>query len=361
MVVLQRRFTLLAALTTLAAVSVLPPSVEGAVVPADYKDADAGTSAADAHHSTHSHTLTHTDSAGHTRPTGTDDDGDDKAQRQQQPILPLPSSMSGSSNSNSKKSGAKQDKGDGSDEGRHDSDSDKVSRSPVVSILGLTNVYQRELRDHHDYSPNGASRSTNYDDTYLDLDMSVMRVPYSKRHDHDRDRHHGKVVVNGDHDDVHMDRRTVNSRLRARAPDEVAHVGGGALPHFLPDEGLGRRSPSNHAHVRRFIHERRSPRHHDHDRHRHGEMVINGSNDNVHVPRSPHDHHDHDNHHGHDEVVVNGDDDHVDDHYRRADLDPSVYVSDNNGSPYMMAHAERDGQQISGVPGSIDIMVGAVH
>lgn len=122
MVVLQRRFTLLAALTTLAAVSVLPPSAEGAVVRADYKEADAGPSAADAHHSTHSHTLTHTDSAGHARPTSADD-GDDKAQRQ--PILPLPSSMSESSSS--KKSGAKQDKGDGSDEEQHDSNSNKVS------------------------------------------------------------------------------------------------------------------------------------------------------------------------------------------------------------------------------------------
>ncbi|EPT01119.1 hypothetical protein FOMPIDRAFT_1049099 [Fomitopsis schrenkii] len=311
--VLQRRFTLLAALTTLAAVSVLPPSVEGAVVPADYKEAEASTSTTDAHHSAHSHTLTHTDSAAdHARPTSTDDDSDGKPQRKQQPVLPLPSSMSGSPSSNAKDGG--------NDEERHDSDSDK-----------------REVWDQSDYGLNGESWLANHDDDYLNLDMSVMHVPYSKRHDHDRERHHDEVIVNGDHDDVHMHRRTVHSRIRIRAPDEIADVSGGALPHFLPDDGLARRS--------------------SHDRHRHGEVVINGSNDNVHVPRSPHDHHDHDDdRHGHDEVVVNGDNDHVDDHYRRADLDPFVYVSDDHGSPYLIARTKRDGQQINGVPGSIDIM-----
>lgn len=222
-------------------------------------------------------------------------------------------------------------------------------------ILGLTIASQRELRDPSYYIPGGAAWYAEDDDSYLDLDMGVMHVPYSKRHDrHDWDRHHDNVVVNGDDDDVHMHRRTVNSRIRARTPDEVVHIEGGALPHAFPDEGIGRRSPTKHVHVRRFVHERRSPRH------PHGEVMIKESNDKNHYPRSPRNHRDHTDHHGHDEVVVNGNNDHIDDHYRRADLDPSVYVSDNNGSPYMMAHTERDGQQISGVPGSIDIMVSVV-
>lgn len=227
--VLQRRFTLLAALTTLAAVSVLPSSVDGAVVPVDYKE-QASTSTAD--HSTHIHSSTHTDSTGHARPTNA---AYGNAQRQQQPTLSLPSSMSGSP----KKAGAKGDKNAGDD-------SDEVSRSFTISKHGLISAYQREMWDQSEYSP---SWLANHDDS-----MSVM---HSKRHDLDRNPHRGKVIHHGDHGDVHMHRRTLHSRIHARVPD----------------------------------------------------------------------------------------------------IPPSVYVSDNNGSPYMVAYTKRDGQQTNGVPGSIDIMV----
>ncbi|KAH9926966.1 uncharacterized protein B0H18DRAFT_1104250 [Fomitopsis serialis] len=330
MVVLKRPFTLLAALTTIAAVSIIPTSVEGAVVPVDYKEAEPSASTADAHHSAHGHTLTQTESADQSRSTSAEDSKTGKGQREQQPVLPLP-----------------------------------VPTQDVAGDAGTHHKDKRGVWDESDSAQHvGLAWLAGRDDS-VKHNIDVTRTP-GKRHDHDHDRHHGEVIVNGDHDDVH--RRTVNSRLRSRSPDDIAHVEGGALPHLLPDQGLGRRSPhdrhrdkvvvngqDDHVHVRRSVHARRSPRHHhDHDRDRHDAVVVNGSNDNVHVPRSPHDH---DDRHGRQKVVVNGDDDHVDVHHRRADVDPSVYVSGNNGSPSIAAHIMgRDGQQTVGVPGTIDIM-----
>ncbi|KAH9839686.1 uncharacterized protein C8Q71DRAFT_458244 [Rhodofomes roseus] len=341
MVGLQRRFTLLAALTTIAAVSVIPSTVECAVVPADYKEAEASAGAPEVHHSTRSHSLTHTEAADPTQSTSSDHVKSGKSQRQQQPVLPLPIGHSG--------------------EGKKSKD--------VVSDVGTHHKDKRDAWDEPDYTRRPELAWLASHDDAVKHDMDIMHIP-GKRHDHDdHDRHHDKVTVNGDHDDVHMHSRMVNSRLRARDPNDIAHIEGGAGPHILPD-GLVRRSPhdrhhnkvvvdgndddDDRGHEHPSVHVRRSPRHHDHDRHRHDKVVVDGSNDNVHVSRSPHDHHDHDRK----KVIVKGDNDNVDVHHRRADVGPSVHVSDNNGSPSVTvtAFVQRDGQQTVGVPGSIDIM-----
>ncbi|EJD07478.1 uncharacterized protein FOMMEDRAFT_16143 [Fomitiporia mediterranea MF3/22] len=65
---------------------------------------------------------------------------------------------------------------------------------------------------------------------------------------------------------------------------------------------------------------KRSPHHHDHDEHYdHDEIIVNGDNDKVHYHdrRAPHHHHDHHDHHDHEKTVVNGNNDDVHVHGRR--------------------------------------------
>lgn len=89
MVVLTPRFALLAALSSIAAVSALPAPLDSAAIQIYYRDSESASSAS--HHATHSHTFTRTASADAPSSTPSGSVDDDKPQRQPKPVIPLPS------------------------------------------------------------------------------------------------------------------------------------------------------------------------------------------------------------------------------------------------------------------------------
>ncbi|KIP07448.1 hypothetical protein PHLGIDRAFT_127644 [Phlebiopsis gigantea 11061_1 CR5-6] len=172
-------------------------------------------------------------------------------------------------------------------------------------------------------------------------------VVVSGTNDHVHVSHHyhgGKVVVSGDDEHVHLHRRSPT-------PDPHHHNHGSHDTMVVSgdDDHVNvhmKRSPrSRHHHDDKIVvsgdhdhvdaHMRRSP--HEHHGH-YDKIVVSGDHDhvNVHTRRSPHEHHDkvvvsgnHDHvdvhhkrsphsHHHHDSVIVSGDDDHVNVHHKRA-------------------------------------------
>jgi hypothetical protein len=105
----------------------------------------------------------------------------------------------------------------------------------------------------------------------------------------------------------------------------------------------------------------RAPHHH-HDWHE--KVVVSGDHNHVHARRSPHHHHHH-HHHDNEKIIVSGDNDHV-------HVDRSVFIAGEQGQSYVVPHiAKRNVAQelfivpslrrrtsdLDGVPGRVDIMV----
>ena len=213
-------------------------------------------------------------------------------------------------------------------------------------------------RRHHHYRPDTAQRDNDH--------THARREPLPHHHHH----HPDSIVVDGDNAHVHL-RRSPAPHHRHHHLDKAVVEG-------------------SHDHVR--VH--RSPHHHDHT------VVVEGSHDRVHVHRrSSHRRHHHktfvraNKQHIHlnrapaaasvpryrpDQAEVKGDNDHVRIHRKRSrdDRHPVVIPGDN-GKTYLVSpklsedqpssmgvglalgvamHTRRD-TQISGVPGTVDIMV----
>ncbi|KZT00588.1 uncharacterized protein LAESUDRAFT_764499 [Laetiporus sulphureus 93-53] len=306
MVVLAPRFTLLAALASIAAVSALPAPAEGAVVQVRYRDQESNTVTATHHRSTHD--VAHTASADASRSSDSTDKKDSKPEHHTQPVLALPSPKTDavSGKRTSKHSSAlKEAKDDGHDE-KHEHDKEKrADLNFVHSVAQFDELWVGP--------PHGR------------FNMKVVSQPptVNKRHRHDHG--HDRIIVKGDHDHVNVRRswHDHHDKVVVKGDDDHVHI---------------HRSPRSHRH--------------------HGKVIVKRDYQHVNVRRSPvpepH-HHDHDEHDDHDKVIVKGDHNHVN-VVRELPMSRPIYVVGSSDKPYFAALMRRDGSQAPGVPGSIDIM-----
>ncbi|CDO68817.1 hypothetical protein BN946_scf184805.g26 [Trametes cinnabarina] len=428
MVVLTPHFTFLAALSSIAAVSLLPTSAEGAAIQIQSRDA-VGHSLV-VRHSSHGSTETVADvqsgtgssKVKHASKKSTSKDTTAKPQRHPKPIMPLPARMAqknahkASSLSQEGSSGAQKHAPASGSKHKQSSRTARDSSDPVARVRSL-------WLGSRDATSEAVSNPGSH---------------VGRRHHH-HGNHHDEVVVKGNHDHVNVHRRSLwesrssevtrddHDRVTVEGHDDHVHYhdrGHNAHDHVVVkgdnDHVHVQRSPSPHHHHHNdkvivkgnhdTVHVHRSPtpaphssKHHHHDKvvvkgnhdhvnvhgrspaphHHHGHtVVVKGNNEHVNVRRSPsplpepHHHHHHD-HHDAAKVVVNGDDDHVKIHNRRTPAFGYRYpvvISGNGGASYlvhhnafsqdstddgglldMKLHLRRDGQ-VSGVPGSIDIM-----
>ncbi|KAI0630908.1 hypothetical protein C8Q77DRAFT_1219702 [Trametes polyzona] len=416
MVVLTPRFTLLAALSSIAAISLVPAPVDAAAIQALSQEAIRQPIVA--RHSSHGHGDGENDGRKHSASPGSDarvaatkkDSSDSKPQRHPKPVVPLPARMAQKSAHKASPKKASKAAESGSRESKHEKSkrlvwgSDPVSRMERL-WLGPREVTARGMplrrlegrHHHHDHHDHHDKVVVDGDNDHVDVHhrsvdgLRVARAPHDAHdrvlveghndhvhvHDHDAHDDHDRVVVKGDNDHVHV--RRSPSPHHHHDHDEVVVKGNHDSVHV-------HRSPAPHHHHHHHqdtvvvkgdddhvnVHRRSPvPRH----RHRH-KVVVKGDNQHVHVGRSPtpepepHRHH----HHGFDKVVVTGDDDHVKVHERSL-RQPIMVISGNQGATYLVHHRpaqdvsntdsgllglklnlRRDGQP-EGVPGSIQIMV----
>ncbi|EED78980.1 predicted protein [Postia placenta Mad-698-R] len=356
MVVLAPRFALLAALSSLAAVSAMPTPGDGS------SSSSSGS-----------------------------DGSDDQAQRHPKPTIPLPPI----------KSTSKIPKGSVKNGNAHsqDAQSGKDKRSstwdPLDPLLQLGPICigdkpcpertQSRRHDHHhdkvivkgDHDHVNVHRSilasrfarrsphagivvsapnvhVGVDDADDDADVGLRTLERRSPHDH-----HDKVIIEGDHDHVRVHRspshdRHDHDKIIVKGSHEHVNVHRSPEPHHHHDHDQEKVIvKGDHDHVN--VHRSPEPEpHHHHDHH--DKVVVEGNHDHVNVHRSPapepHHHHDH-----HDKVVVEGNHDHVNVH-RRSGGAGSNYVAGEHGSSFIVAHTRRSDLQVSGVPGTVDIVTG---
>ncbi|KAM5534494.1 hypothetical protein V8D89_011826 [Ganoderma adspersum] len=326
MVGFTARFALLAALSSIAALTVLPAPVRGGLVNADAQDLGPsiaarhsvhgtainaaaaaaantdGDPSADAQHRRKHHKSSRVGGDAPSHSSGTND--------QQSPtsLVPLPAQLVRHPNKELDKENGNKDeprthrpnsKGKHAKQAREVYSIDPVTRMRTLWVAGGITV--RDVR----------------------LETFLPRL--DKRHHHHHHHHdHGsdKVVVKGDDDDVSIHHRS----LSLIAPP--GQVGDPDLEH----EDVFVEGANDHIHIHDHylddnpsavvvngiddhVHVRRAPMSHHHHHHNPDTVVVNGDDQHVHVHREPSPHH---HHHRPEKVVVNGDNDHV--HLHRSHL-----------------------------------------
>ncbi|TBU44654.1 hypothetical protein BD309DRAFT_773493 [Dichomitus squalens] len=339
MVAITRRFALLAALSSIAAVSALPPAVRGELIRAD--EPHPAISIAARHSVRGKETKAAVDD-NRTGDTGTDreetpkdnsqsDSSGTKDRPHTKPVLPLPTPLV--SHAKAEATGSLHEKGgkigqkhhSGSREDRANERRETYSIDPMTRMRSLwvgggaaardikleTLPPRLDKRHHHHHHNHGPDKVIvkGHDDHVNLHDRSFGSVV---GRDHTND--HNPVVVERSIDQVHVRRSPSPRHHHHHSPDTVVIKGDNDHVH-------ARREPSpHHRHHpdkvvvegdNDHVHLRRSPV--PHHRHRRPDKVIvQGSDDHVHARREPSPHH----HHHLDKVVVEGDNDHV--HLRRS-------------------------------------------
>ncbi|OSD05386.1 hypothetical protein PYCCODRAFT_1465292 [Trametes coccinea BRFM310] len=395
MVVLSPHFTFLAALSSIAAVSLLPVPAEAAAIHLQSRDAFGHSLAA--RHSAHGTTD---DSADHQQSSSSKvkhaskkaavKKAAAKPQRHPKPVMPLPALMAqksahkGSSSSTETDGGGKKHTQGKSSKHTQSGRAAWESSDPISRVQNLW-LGSRDLSSQ-------------------DAVSATLPPRLSRRHHHDsHGHHHDEVIVKGNDDRVDMHHRSLKERGRSRSArddhDRVTVEGHNDHVHYHDhghddhdhvvvkgdnDHVHVQRSPSPHHHHHHTtdrvivkgdhdsVHVHRSPSpaphshggHHDkvvvkgdHDhvkvhgrssapqrrRHHHHTVVVKGNNEHVHVGRSPlpapepHHHH----HHDKDKVIVKGDDDHVNVHGRRGPgfgYRSPIVISGNGGDAFLLHH-----------------------
>ncbi|KAI0642028.1 hypothetical protein C8Q79DRAFT_268652 [Trametes meyenii] len=415
MVVLAPRFALLAALSSLAAISLFPLPAETAAIQAQHEDGTNGFVVA--RHSSHGqgsgetfnrkyYNTPHKEmKVAQSAKSGSGKGLADKPERNAKPIVPLPARIAHKGH----------------------------KTSPEVPTQNKEAV-SRKLKEHpkrSPWSPDPISRMERLWENGLARSLLVASVDgkaphdYGKRHHHHdhHDHHdHDRVVISGDHDHVNVNERSVprdhTGRVVVEGYDDHVHVHDHdrqdhdqVLVKGDNDHVHVHRSPSPHHHQEvevkgdhDSVHVHRSPdpephHHHydvilkgDHDhvsvhrrvpaphRHHTDRVIVKGSNQHVHVGRLSlphhhrrrHHHHHHHHHHPSDEVVVKGDDDRVHIHKRTQWSRYPIMISGNRGKSYLLHYGMgprpetsssldlninlRREEMFEGVPGSIAIV-----
>ncbi|KAI0714172.1 hypothetical protein C8T65DRAFT_738845 [Cerioporus squamosus] len=356
MVVLSSRFTVLAALSSIAAVTVLPPSASAAAV-AIREPSEVQTTLT-ARHSRkegviHDVTTTSHDAQG-------DGDSQDSSKghdpsrhqktstasaktRKPTPTMPLPAAMS--KHGYKKLSSSEEDVDDG-------------------GASGSKKHAAKEARDVWAVDPVARMRSLWMNTRGVSVhkvDTLPPRVDRRRHHHHHHHDDHTDVVVTGDDDRIHMDERSLGAAsLVSRDPHHHDHHN----HHNRPKVDVS----GNDDNVN--LHRRYPPPHR-----RHGHPAgATGHRERAPTRREPapephyHHHHNDDHHH---RVVVNGDNDNVNIHRRQPGArSPATVISGNRGTIYRVEpehsrpprralqaniHVKRDDQG-TGAPGTIDIM-----
>ncbi|KAI8996476.1 hypothetical protein BD414DRAFT_520368 [Trametes punicea] len=404
MVVLNPRFTLLAALSSIAAISLLPTSVEAAAIQLQSRVALPLAS----RHSSH----------GPTKESAAEEKSDSSSQKSKQasmkkasakhqettpqrhprPVMPLPARMA----QKGLRKGAGSTKGSASEGGKHSDHGSKHVQSsratwdspdPISRVQRLW-LGTREMpsdsstendgpprlssRHHHHDHPDhkevivkgdhdhvkvhGRSLTPGYGSLMLrdDHDHIIIEGHNDHVHDHahDYDRH-DHVVVKGDNDHLHLHRSPSprhhdhHEKVVVKGDHDSVHVHRSPEPaphhhHHYHDEVVVK---GDHDHIN--VH-RRSPAPHRH--HHHGEVVIKGNNQHVNLRRSPSPspgphHHHHHHHHDADNVVVKGDNDHINVHRRRQPglrRSAPIVITGNYGEAYLVSHSGHLQSALSG-------------
>ncbi|OJT07168.1 hypothetical protein TRAPUB_1983 [Trametes pubescens] len=310
MVVLTSHFTLLATLSSIAAISLLPTPADAAAIQVRYQD-EPGQPISARHSASHGDSGKKSDGRKHSDSSTSDlktssskmvastKNAADAPQRHPKPVIPLPARLAQKSaqETSKKKAGGSDGGHSRAKESKHSASKravwdpiDPVSRMERFWMGGQDGIPAHLNKRHH--------------------------------HHHDDDRHdHEKVIVDGDDDHVNVHHRSITQDRVARAPhddhDRVLVEGHNDRVHVHDD--------ADHDHDRVVIngdddhvHVHRSPSPHHHADH-HDEVVVKGDHDSVHFHRSPEPaphHHHHNDHHDHDAVIVKGDNDHVKVHRR---------------------------------------------
>ncbi|KAI0050982.1 hypothetical protein FA95DRAFT_418268 [Auriscalpium vulgare] len=351
MVALSPRFTLLAALCALAALS-SGPSADAAAI---HMRGNVNSTSAVAYMGT---TTAHAHSAS----------ASSDVQAKGDPVVPLPkggdtpavkkgdSDVSGGTKSKAKgkdKDGGKKDDDSGDDDSGDDDSGDDDSGDDDDKDSKKSKKASKDKDRRHYYD-------------FLDplIEIGGFRIGDKRHHDH-----HPEVIIKGKNDHVHV----------ARAPSPKHHH----HHHHPHHRAVEEREPRHHHHHHgrdphrehvvvisgdhEKVHLARDPHwHHDHwYGHEHEKVVVSGNNDDVHLRRDPHWHHG--DRHGHEKIVVSGNDDKV--HLKR-----HVLISGEKGESYVVAREanpkraraqhgfampdmfKRGTAAMDGVPGHIDIV-----
>ncbi|PIL24818.1 hypothetical protein GSI_12704 [Ganoderma sinense ZZ0214-1] len=341
------RFALLAALSSIAALTVLPAPVRGGLVNAATQDLSPSLAA---RHSVHGGTIKaaaanangdrsldskhdrkHLKLSGGKGDASSDSSGV-HGQHSHKPVAPLPSPLAPNPNKALKK------------------ESKKKGEQASTHRLKAKEKHAKQAREVYSIDPVTRMRSlwVGGGITVRDVQLETLPPRLDKRHHrHHHHHHHGsdEVVVKGDDDDVHIHRRFVSSiapPVQVSDPDlELGKVlidGTNDHVHIHGHHGDDNHSAvvvkgdNDHIHVRRdptphhhnsivvkgddqHVHVHREPAAHHHHHHHPEKVVVDGDNDRVHVHRAPSPRRPHHHHHG-SEVVVNGDHDGVHIHHR---------------------------------------------
>ncbi|KAI1790244.1 hypothetical protein LXA43DRAFT_1062230 [Ganoderma leucocontextum] len=330
MVAFTARFGLLAALSSIAAVTVLPAPVRGGLVNADPQDL--GTSIA-ARHSEHrtavkaavddadsgdngntKHGRNHHKSSG-VEGDAPSDSSEAKHQRRPKTTVPLPASLVGQG----EKAGSISGK-----QGKKKGERTRTHRP------GSKEKHAKQAREVYSIDPVTRMRSLWVGGGVAVRDVQPETLPprvdkrHHDHHHHDHHDHHGhgpdKVIVKGDDDDVHIHHRSLGLVAppgQASDPDLDHVVIEGKNDHVhIHDRHRGHdhdtvvvKGNDHHVHVHRAP----VPYHHHH--HHPDTVVVKGDNDRVHVHREPSPYHPH-HHHRPEKVIIDGDNDHL--HLRRS-------------------------------------------
>ncbi|KAI0332703.1 hypothetical protein GY45DRAFT_437625 [Cubamyces sp. BRFM 1775] len=308
MVALSSRFALLAALSSIAALTTAPVYTEAAAIQPQYRDALDYPIVA--RHSSHPDAKAdvshgHRGSSKSQMKVAAKDASTNKTadkQRHPKPVVPLPARLA---QKNSHKGSGSTAENSASKESHREATGSKHAKS-ARSVSGTADPIQRMQRLWL------GARGV----TVQDVPRGASTHHFDARHHHGHDHHdHTKVIVQGDGDHVKVHERSVSEDARHHAlRDDRDHViieghNDHVHVHDHHESDPGRvvvKGDNDHVHVHRSP----SPHH----RHYGDKVVVKGDHDSVHFHRSPSPHHHHDGHH--DTVVVKGDDDHVSVHRR---------------------------------------------
>ncbi|KAH9893170.1 hypothetical protein C8Q73DRAFT_647551 [Cubamyces lactineus] len=309
MVAHSSRFALLAALSSIAALSTVPMSTEAAAIQPQYRDvveypivarhSSHGSAKANVSHGRSGSSKSEMKVAA--KDTASNKPAD--KQRHSKPLVPLPARLAQKNSHKGSSSGDESSATEGSHRQTTGSKHAKSARSAQSSVDPVQRMQRLWL---------GAREVTVQD---APRGPSTRRID-ARHHHHHHHNDHAKVVVKGDHDHVNVHGRSVSEDVRPHAlrddHDHVVVEGKNDHVHVHdhhksdPDRVVVK-GDNDHVHVHRSP----SPHHHHHHN---DEVVVKGDHDSVHVHRSPEPHHHH--HHHSDEVVVKGNDDHVKVHRR---------------------------------------------
>ncbi|KAF8498533.1 hypothetical protein F5888DRAFT_1689789 [Russula emetica] len=303
------------------------------------------------------------------------------------PVLPLPKSPveshknSADSSDSPSRSGNKNDPKIPSVAGSHGEKDVSASDGNKGSSDDDDNVHEKggKVRDRRWLPSRSITRLSKL--WFGDNHVHYSRAPHHRHHHH---HHH--------HDRHRRILGTVHHDRDPSAPGISAHDQNVVHPvarhhhhhhHHMPYEKVVVSGDDDHVHVGR------SP-HHNHHNHHNGyeKVVVSGDHDHVRVGRSPIPHHHPHHHGGYEKVIISGDHDHVrvdrssDGHRGLKDekvttsrgnghdhLQRSVFIAGEQGQSYVVARVakrsatqklftlgKRAGGSMSGVPGRIDIM-----